>query len=112
MLDRDVLARDAKNCINEVPITVRHKNRQFTARLNATEDIMQTLDGGLRDNMSISIIAAKGDFGNIPPKSMDDFFVLNNGKWNKFQVRNVPDLFDQVSATYTINLQSSQKGIE
>ena len=112
MLDRDTLARDAKNCINEVPVTVRHKNREFTARLNSTEDVLQTFDGGLRDTMTIQIIAAKQDFGNILPKSMDDFYILDNNKWRKFQIRNVPDYFDQVSATYTINLQSPDKGID
>lgn len=112
MLDRDTLSRDLKNCINEFPVTVRHRGRQFTARLNATEDVMQTLDGGLRDNMSIGIIADKRDFKNIPPKSMDDFYVLNNGKWIKFQIRNIPDSFDPMSPGLTINLQSPEKGIE
>jgi len=111
MLDRDVLARDIKNCINEVPVTVRHRGRQFTARLNSTEDVMQTLDGGLRDNMAIQIIAAKQDFGSAP-KSMDSFYILSNGKWVKLQVRSVPDFYDQISASYTINLQSPDKGIE
>lgn len=110
-LDRDTLARDLKACINECPVTVRHKGREFTARLNATEDIMQTLDAGLRDNMTVSIIADGRDFSNLPPKSMDDFFVLVNGKWIRFQIRNVPDYFDPFYPGVTLNLQSPQKGI-
>jgi hypothetical protein len=112
MLDRDTLARDLGNCIGEVPVTVRHKNRTFSARLYATEDMLQTLDGGLRDNMSIQVIASRNSFRNIPPRSMDDFFVENNGKWIRLQIRNVPDYYDQISPGYTINLQSPDKGID
>jgi hypothetical protein len=112
MLDRETLARDLKNCINEFPVTCRHKGHQFTARLNTTDEIMQTLDGGLRDNMSISIIADSRDFKNMQPRSMDEFQVLFNGKWIKFQIRSVPDYYDPMYPGVWINLQSPQKGIE
>ena len=70
------------------------------------------MDSGLRDTMSIQIIAVKGDFGDRLPKSMDDLEVLVNGRWQRFQIRSVPDYFDPLSPTFTINLQSPEKGIE
>src|SRR5689334_5598166 len=112
MIDTDVLARNLSDCIQQFPVTARHKSRKISVKLNSTQDLIQTLDAATRDNMTITVIGVKGDFGKIPPKSMDDFDILINDKWVKFQIRDVPDFFDPLSPGYTINLQSPQRGIE
>ena len=111
-LDAQVLDRIARDVIAVFPVTARHRNRTMQVRLNAAEDITQLMDSGLRDNVMIQIIGVKSDFGNMPPKSMDDFDVLVNDEWKRFQVRNVPDFYDPLSPTFWINLQSVNKGIE
>jgi hypothetical protein len=112
MIDTTVLARNLADCIQQFPVKARHKSRQMDVKLNATQDLIQTLDAGTRDNMTVTVIGTKSDFGSIPPKSMDDFDILISGKWIRFQVRDVPDFFDPLSPGYTINLQSPQKGLE
>lgn len=112
MIDPTVLARNLKDCISQFPVKARHKNRTMDVKLNSTQDIIQTLDAATRDNMTVSVIGTKDGFGRIPPKSMDDFDILINDKWVRFQIRDVPDFFDPLSPGYTINLQSPQKGIE
>jgi hypothetical protein len=112
MIDTDVLARNLGDCIQQFPVKARHKGRIIFVKLNSTQDIMQTLDSATRDNMTISVIGLKGDFGERPPKSLDDMDVLVGDRWIRFQVRDVPDYFDPLSPGYQINLQSPQKGIE
>lgn len=114
MIDTDVLARNLSDCIDQFPVKARHKSNPatFFVKVNSTQDMLQTLDGGTRDNMSISVIATKSEFGNRPPKSLDDFELFINGKWVLFQIHDVPDYFDPLSPGYQINLQSPNKGVE
>lgn len=112
MIDQDVLQRNLSDCIQQFPVKARHKGRALFVKVNSTQDVLQTMDGGTRDNMSISVIGTKNDFGSKPPKSMDDFELLISDKWILFQVRDVPDYFDPLSPGFWINLQSPDKGVE
>jgi hypothetical protein len=112
MIDVNVLDRNLKDCIQQFPVKVRHKGREMFVKLNATQDILQTIESATRDNMAITVIGAKSDFSDRPPKSMDDMDVMVGDRWIKFQVQSVPDFFDPLSPGYMINLQSSQKGVE
>jgi hypothetical protein len=88
--------------------------RSFDCWQNATGDMIEALDGGTRDNMTITMIGVRQEFGDRLPKSMDDFEMLMgdvHSKWITFQVRDVPDYWDQASPIITINLQSVNKGI-
>ncbi len=111
-IDQSVLQRNLKDCISQFPVKARHGGRTMFVKLNSTGDLIQTLDAGTRDNMSISCVAAKNDFGNRPPKSLDDFEIFDGSKWIMFQIRDVPDYFDPLSPGYMINLQSPDKGVE
>jgi hypothetical protein len=111
-IDQATLARKLENCIAKFPVRVRHLGREFQARLNATTDIAQLMDGGILDNMSIQVIAPKGKFADRLPQSMQDFDILVNNIWKTFQIRDVPDFYDTLSPSFTINLQSPNKGIE
>ncbi len=111
-IDGSVLQRNLGDCIKQFPVKARHKGRTMFVKLNSTADLIQTLDAGTRDNMSISCVGLKGDFGDIPPKSMDDFEIFDGSKWIMFQIRDVPDFFDPLSPGYMINLQSPEKGLE
>ena len=112
MIDQETLQRNLRDCIQQFPVKARHKGRTMFVKINSTQDILQTMDSGTRDNMSISVIGAKNDFGSRPPKSMDDFELFIKPSWVMFQVRDVPDYFDPLSPGYMINLQSPDKGIE
>jgi len=112
MIDTDVLQRNLRDCIQQFPVKVRHKSREMFVKLNCTQDILQTIDSATRDNMAITVIGSKSDFGSRPPKSMDDMDVLVGDKWVKFQIRDVPDYFDPLSPGFQINLQSPHKGVE
>ena len=112
MINTDVLQRNLRDCIQQFPVKVRHKGREMFVKLNATQDILQTIESGTRDNMALTVIGLKGDFGDRPPKSMDDMDVFVGDKWIKFQIQSVPDFFDPLSPGYQIILQSPQKGIE
>ena len=112
MIDTDVLQRNLRDCIQQFPVKVRHKGREMFVKLNCTQDILQTIESGTRDNMTITVIGLKGDFGDRPPKSLDDMDVFVGDKWIKFQIREVPDYFDPLSPGYQINLQSVSKGVE
>lgn len=112
MIDIATLERNMRDCIAQFPTRARHRGRSFDVKLNCTQDMIQAIEAGTRDNMTINLIAIKSDFDGKPPKSMDDFSILVSGKWTRFQIRDVPDFFDPLSPSYTINLQSPQKGIE
>src|SRR5215475_8115564 len=93
-IDQDTLARKLRNCIAKFPVKARHLGREFAVRLNATADVIQVMDGGTLDSMRITVIAAKGDFADRPPISMEAFELLISGVWMEFQIRDVPDEFD------------------
>jgi hypothetical protein len=114
MIDLETLNRNLADCIQQFPMTARHKGREFQVWQNATSDMVQAIEAGTRDNMSIQIIAPRAKFADDRlPKSMDDFMLLqSHGRWVTFQVRDVPDYFDSLSPVLTINLQSPEKGIE
>lgn len=111
MLDREVLVRRLKAAIDMFPVQARHRGKQFTVRMMATEDIIQAVEAGTRDDMSMGIVASRDDFQGVLPKSMDDMDILFGDEWVTFQIRNVPTYFDPILHTIQINLQSPQKGI-
>ena len=112
MIDTDVLQRNLRDCIMQFPVKARHNGRMMFVKLNSAGDIIQTIESATRDNMTLSVIGVKDDFGGRPPKSMDDFEIFVKPRWVRFQVRDVPDYFDPLSPGYMINLQSPEKGLE
>jgi|SRR5215472_3265059 len=111
VIDHDTLTRDLRNCIATFPVTARHKDRLLVVRLMATQDMLQAVEAGTSDTMSMGVIAVRDDFGDLLPKSMDDFYIMFKGKWLEFQIRNVPDYFDPRVHIITIDLISTHKGI-
>jgi hypothetical protein len=111
VLSHNVLTTDLRNCIATFPVTARHRGREIAVRFLSTVDMVMAMEGGTLDNMNMGVVAVRDDFNGILPKSMDDFDVLFQGKWKKFQVRDVPDYHDPRVHIVTINLQSPHKGI-
>ena len=113
MIDPTVLKRDAQANILDWPVIARHLGRSITVGLMATQDIEVLLSegAGLLDDMSLMVTAISDDFGDRLPKHRDEFQIqLKNGKWKKFEVSGVPDYYDPLTPTITINLQSPHKG--
>lgn len=114
MIDIPTLIRNLKDCIQQWPLKCRHSGRDFDCWQNSTADMLQAIEGAVRDNMMITIIGVRSEFGERLPKSMDDFELLLgdvHSKWVTFQVRDVPDFWDTASPLITINLQSPHTGI-
>lgn len=110
-LDHDTLTRDLRNCIATFPVKARHQGREFNVRLLSGMDVVQAIEAATLDDMAMSVVAVRDDFGDIPPKSMDDFYILFRDDWMLFQVRDVPDFYDPRLHIIQINLQSPEKGI-
>lgn len=111
LFDMDVVSQDLTNCIATVPVRARHAGREFDVRLLSTIDVIQAVEAGTLDNMSMGVIANRNDFGDILPKTFDDFDILFRSQWVALQVRDVPDYFDPLIPMITINLQSPHKGV-
>jgi hypothetical protein len=111
VLDYATFTNDLRNCIATFPVKARHQGREFDVRVLSTTDVITAVEGGTLDNMTMSVVAARDDFGDILPKSMDDFYVLVQDDWVLFQVRDVPDFYDPRVHILQVNLQSPQKGI-
>ena len=111
VLNHDVLTRDLRNCIATFPVTARHRGRVLQVRLLSTLDVMMAVEAGTSDTMSMGVICVRDDFGGQLPKSMDEFYILFQGRWREFQVRDVPDYFDPRIHMVTINLISRHKGV-
>ena len=111
VLDHDTLTRDLRNCIATFPVLAMHLGRQIQVRLLSTIDLLEVQEAGIRDSMSLGVVAARDDFQGILPKSMDDFYIYYNNNWQLFQVRDVPDYFDPRVHIIQINLKGPTSGI-
>lgn len=111
-LDPETFSRDLTNCLADAPAYGRHRGRKITLHVSTADDIFRAIENGIEDDMAITVIANANDFGNILPRSMDDFEILVNKKWVKFQIRNAPDYYHAgISPIYQLHLQSPHKGI-
>lgn len=101
MIDQSVLKRDLQNCIADWPAQLRHYYsstnpaafQQATVNVNTLDDISQLLEGGLLDNMTMTILAVAADF-TFTPRNRDRCDVqMSDGTWLRLEVKRMPDYY-------------------
>ena len=109
-IDPSVIKRDARSNIADWPATIRHNQREIIVHCNATSDVSTVLDGGLLDEMSLTLIAISDDFGDALPQPRDLVELqLKNGTWREFEITSVPDLYDPNSPTIQLVIGNPAK---
>jgi hypothetical protein len=109
-IDTSVLKRDAQANIADWPATIRHHAREITVHCNAGSDISDVLEGGLLDDMSITLVAISDDFGGDLPQPRDLLELqLKDGSWQEFEIQRVPDLYDPNSPTIQLVIGNPAK---
>ncbi len=61
-IDPSVLKRDAQANIADWAVTIRHREKEIQAHLNATADALDPLMGGLLDDMQMTLVVIGADF--------------------------------------------------
>jgi len=101
-IDPSVIKRDAQANIAEWAVTIRHREKEIQAALNATADALDPLMGGLLDDMQITLVVIADDFVADPqPRDLIELR-LRNGAWVELEIQKIPDLYDPLSPTMTL----------
>ena len=117
MLDADAIARDARNCMLDWPVTIRHHYdkdvpqlyHEVTAALSRADQIAALMPGAILDDYSLSVFYMQGDLKPVP-KNWDTVEVLmRDGTWRAFQVTHTPDNYDPLSEFMELSLGTPEK---
>jgi len=101
-IDPSVIKRDAQANIGDWSVTIRHREKEIRAALNATADALDPLMGGLLDDMQITLVVIADDFVADPqPRDLLEIR-LRDGSWREFEIQKIPDLYDPLSPTMTL----------
>src|SRR6266849_5398563 len=101
-IDPNVLKRDAQANIADFAVTIRHREKEIQAGLNATADALDPLMGGLLDDMQMTLTVVEDDFVELPqPRDLIELR-LKNGAWVELEIQKVPDLYDPLLPTVTL----------
>ena len=112
MLNVAAIQRDARACMMEWPVTIRHHYdqdvpqlyHQVTAALSRADQVAALLPGGILDDFSLSVFFMTVDLNPIP-KNLDLIDVqMRDGSWRTFQVNHTPDNYDPLSEFMELSL--------
>ena len=101
-IDPNVFKRDAQANIADWAVTIRHREKEIQAALNATADALDPLMGGLLDDMQLTLMVIEDDFVELPqPRDLIELR-LKDGSWLELEIQKVPDLYDPLLPTVTL----------
>ncbi|SRR5229473_3604956 len=101
-IDPSVLKRDAQANIADWAVTIRHREKEIQAHLNATADALDPLMGGLLDDMQMTLVVIGADFVADPqPRDLLEIR-MRDGSWREFEIQKIPDLYDPLAPTTTL----------
>jgi len=108
-IDAAVLKRDAQANIADWPVTIRHREKEMNASLNATADALDAVMGGLLDDWSLTLVVIADDFV-APPQPRDLLEIrMADGSWVEGEIQKVPDLYDPLGPTFTMMVGNPAK---
>jgi hypothetical protein len=117
MLDASVIRRDARNCMADWPVTIRHYYdpdvpqlyHEVTAALSRTDQIAALMPGAILDDYTLSVFYIQGDLAP-PPSNWNRVDVqMRDGSWREFQVTHTPDNYDPLSEFMELSLGTPEK---
>src|SRR6266481_5697968 len=101
-IDPSVIKRDAQANIAEWAVTIRHREKEIQAALNATADALDVLMGCLLDDFTLTLLVIADDFVADPqPRDLLEIR-MRDGSWRETEIQKVPDLYDPISPTTTL----------
>src|SRR5260370_39661806 len=97
-IDPNVLKRDAQANIADFAVTIRHREKEISAHLNAPADALDPLMGGLLDDMQITLVVIADDFVADPqPRDLLEIR-LRDASWRAVHNRTRSELSDPAQA--------------
>lgn len=114
MIDAAALKRDARGCIGDWPVTIRHYYSPTLfdtaiVGLNAKDDLSQLMEAGLLDKPDVDIISIVDDFPHGLPANRDRIDLLIDPiavTYVQLEVKRTPDAYDPLGPTYQFTIGS------
>lgn len=112
MIDPTVIQRDARNCMLDWPVTIRHYYdpvvpqlyHEITAALSRADQVAALMPGAILDDYNLSVFYIQGDL-IPPPINIDRIDVqMRDGSWTVFQVNHTPDNNDPLAQFIELSL--------